>query len=102
MKKHTWVQGQLLQTNKTFSHLKMKQREWIINTMRENCMAVLEKKRKPLSKGEKETILLEVLDSIKQHGIWIPEHEVSNVFSKKVARYQRKFLGEISDETNTC
>ena len=39
MKKHKWVNGQLLQTNKKYSHLKLKQKEKIYQWMYESYRA---------------------------------------------------------------
>jgi hypothetical protein len=73
----------------------MKQKEWIAHTIRENCFAVLEKTKKPLTKEQKKDIFYKVLDAIDSRGIWIPDHEVRKVFFKKVTRYQKKFFDKM-------
>lgn len=76
MKNHEWVDGKLLQTNKKYSHLKLKQKEkiyqWLYEAYRD---AVHRLGHYPESK-DTDNILLPVLDRIEKAEIWIPDHEV--------------------------
>lgn len=75
-KNHIRVNGRLLQTNKKYSHLKMKQKEWLALTIREKCIAILESKKKRLTKADKEEILFSVSSEINERGMWLPPHEI--------------------------
>ena len=76
MKNHEVVNGQLLQTNKKYSSLKLKQKEKIYQWMYE----AYERKYKELGKypadRDDELILDEVYSRIEDAGIWIPFSEV--------------------------
>ncbi|MED4267406.1 hypothetical protein [Priestia megaterium] len=41
MKNHTYQTGRLIQTNKKFSALKQKQKEWITNELRERYIKMM-------------------------------------------------------------
>ncbi|NHN33334.1 hypothetical protein [Paenibacillus agricola] len=92
MKNHVWVNDRLLQTNKSFSALKLKQREWIATLLREKSITQMQKQRRMLSRLEREQVLEETLTEIKKKGIWIPDHEVRWYYIKKVNRYYSTYL----------
>lgn len=64
MKNHRIIDGKLLQTNKKWSALKLSQREWIINELKEHTVD-------------------EAYSKIQERGIWIPYHEIKRRGSKK-------------------
>lgn len=80
MKNHVMVDGQLLQTNKKYFHLKQRQKEKIYQWMFEAY------KKKYLELGkfpdtvDDEAIVSEVLEKIDEAGIWIPDGEVFKHF----------------------
>jgi len=76
MKNHIMVDGQLLQTNKKYSQLKLRQKEKIYQWMFE----AYKKRYLELGKGpgdsEDGAIVSNVMEHIEKAGIWIPESEV--------------------------
>jgi hypothetical protein len=87
LKNHIRVNGRLLQTNKSFSALKLKQREWIATLLREKSITLMQKQRQNLSRLEREQVLEETLTAIEKKGIWIPDHEVRQYYASNVQRY---------------
>ena len=75
-KKHTKINGKLLQMNKEFRDLKAKQREKIIGWIYEEYKKyVTENEKIPDVYGDIE-IVDAVLDKIKAANIWIPDYEM--------------------------
>ena len=76
MKNHIMVDGQLLQTNKKYSQLKLRQKEKIYQWMFE----AYKKRYLELGKGpgdaDDASIVSDVLEHIEEAGIWIPDGEV--------------------------
>ena len=90
-KNHELVDGRLLQTNKTFSHLKESQKNSIAGWLYEECLeAFKQTKRFPSAKSEKEVILDAVYEKIQQHNIWIPFIEIKQYFSKKQTKLRNR------------
>lgn len=97
MKNHILVNGQLLQTNKKWSHLKERQKAWIADLLRNEYIRLAQELGRIPNKDEYETILGRVYEQIERRGIWIPFKEVRRYFSSKVNRY-RKSLQVIRSE----
>ena len=76
MKNHEWVDGKLLQTNKKYSHLKLKQKEKIYQWMYESYRAAVQRLGHYPESKDADDILFPVLDRIEEAEIWIPDHEV--------------------------
>ena len=76
MKNHQKIDGQLLQTNKKYSHLKLKQKEkiyaWMVEKTRQYY---IEHEQFPTEKTEEE-VLDKVYGHIEDASIWIPYGEV--------------------------
>jgi hypothetical protein len=89
-KNHVRVNGTLLQTNKKWSHLKQKQKDWIYETTRaEHKKFVAENNRLPMKAGKKKLIaLIEV--KIDERGIWLPSSELDSGIGKYIDRLNRK------------
>ena len=87
--KHMKINGQLLNMEKTWRHLSMRQREWIVNQFREEYIASLTKNGTHPSKEECREIVDRVYGKIQDHGIWIPYGEVKRAFSSKLSRYRK-------------
>lgn len=100
MKNHVKVNGKLLQTNKKWSHLKQKQKEWIANLLRERYLHVTKEKGTKPSTSDCEEILSEVLRLIKERGMWIPDYEVEKYFNGKKTKWQRQFDKQKGTELN--
>lgn len=89
-KNHKMVGGKLLQTNKKYSNLKMKQKEKINNWINEEIQAYYQKHSKMPIKREAFNIVLEMLyEKIEEAEIWIPYHEI-----------EKKFLGSRMSRIN--
>lgn len=92
MKNHEWRDGQLIQTNKKWSHLKERQKLWIHGAIKEECTAHLTAHGKPPLKRGKQEVIDRVFDRIEERGIWIPYDEAYSNISKAVDRFNRKNL----------
>ena len=89
-KNHQWVNGQLLQTNKKWSHLKASQKTWIQQVIAvEHAAYVDEHGRLPMQK-KKEAVLDAVHERINERGIWIPYGEFKPNVSKMIDRLNRR------------
>jgi len=89
-KNHVRVNGALLQTNKKWSQLKQKQRDWIYGITRaEYQKYVDENNRLPMKTGKKKLIaVIEV--KIDERGIWLPSDELESGIGKYIDRLNRK------------
>ena len=89
-KNHVRVNGTLLQTNKKWSHLKQRQREWIYEITRSEHKRFLEKNdRLPMKAGKKELIAV-IIAKTDERGIWLPSGELENGIGKYIDRLNRK------------
>ena len=90
MKNHVRVDGRLLQTNKTWGHLKRKQQEWIYRVARERYEAFIEKRGKLPVEGSKKQLIEEIYSIIQGREIWIPYGEVYRVLCRRIAHWNRQ------------
>jgi len=80
----------LLQTNKRWSHLKQKQRDWIYEIVRlEHQKFIEEHDRLPVKKS-KEKLFEIVVDKVDERGMWLPSHELKKAVGKYIDRLNRK------------
>ena len=105
MKNHIRVDGQLLQTNKKWSYLKQKQKEWIILIARQEYDNFVREYSKLPVKGSKQQLIDQIYEIIKERGIWIPYIEIKNEFDKRIARWNRQTeqkteVSEIKEHTS--
>jgi len=95
-KNHVRVNGTLLQTNKKWSHLKQKQRDWIYEITRsEHKKFVEENNRIPMKTGKKKLIDV-IVAKIDERGIWLPSYEFDSGIGKYIDRLNRK--ADLSDD----
>ena len=66
MKNHVRVGGKLLQTNKTWSHLKQKQQEWILQTAHKQYDRFLRERGKLPVEGSKKQLIEEIYTLIEE------------------------------------
>jgi len=86
-KNHVKRNGHLTQTNKKWSHLKMRQREWILELVREEHQKYIQKHQRLPSM----IIIVEaVKEKVDEREIWLPFHELKNAVSKYIDRLNRK------------
>ena len=89
MKNHIKVDGRLLQTNKKWSQLKQKQREWICEITREEYRKYLIANKSKPYKKRKGDIVNAVYDRINERGIWIPFREAETAICKIIDQQNR-------------
>ncbi|HDR7993031.1 TPA: transposase [Bacillus cereus] len=93
MKNHTRnPKGQLLQTNKIWSHLKQKQRETISNWLREAYIEKIKVHNRRLKPRENEDVLESVMSKIYDREIWIPDYEVEKYYKGKINKWYNKHV----------
>ena len=98
MKNHEWVDGKLLQTNKKYAHLKLKQKEKIYQWMYESYRAKREELGRFPDSKDTDDVLEPVMGKIEEAQIWIPYGEVAkhyrSVISNLRKRYNREQMGK--------
>lgn len=90
MKNHINGEKGVVQTNKKWTHLKQKQKEWISNLLKERYVRLAKEKGTPPSKVDCAGILAEVLCLIEARDMWIPEGEVKRHFDGKKVKWQKQ------------
>ena len=86
MKNHEWVDGKLLQTNKKYSQLKLKQKEKIYQWMYEAYRDKYREFGKYPDLKDIDDILEPVMERIDEAEIWIPYGEVRKHFKGAAAQ----------------
>ncbi|MEE3896922.1 hypothetical protein [Priestia megaterium] len=101
MKNHVYQNGRLIQTNKKFSALKQKQKEWITNELRQRYIKMMKYPNVKLRPNKRDQILDEVYDLIMKKEIWIPYDEVEKHYYSKISSFVRihrkQFENQIED-----
>lgn len=97
-KNHQMVNGKLLQTNKQWSALKQKQKEWITETAKQAHSKAVQENGKPVSKNEKREIIDAVYEQIEAREIWIPYGEVVKHIAPLIDRWNRRYLQAMGTE----
>lgn len=93
-KTHKRVDGRLLQMNKTFSSLKMKQKDKITGWVYEEYKKyVMENGRTPDAEGDGR-IIDAVLQKIEEADIWIPAGEIAEYYRRKKPHLPRRMENE--------
>ena len=90
MKNHIRVNGQLLQTNKKWSHLKEKQKTWIMETAKREYERFVRERGKLPVHGSKQQLNERIYAQIEAKGIWIPYGEVKRVLDSRIAHWNRQ------------
>lgn len=92
MKNHKMVGGKLLQTNKKWSHLTMKEKETIYNHLKELYIDFFNKNKRVPNKEDKKIISDELYSFIKDRDIWIPYGEVRKFLLSKTIKLNKMLL----------
>lgn len=93
-KTHKMVDGKLLQMNKRFSNLKMKQKDKITGWVYEEYKNyVMKYERIPNSEAD-DCIIDAVLDKINEAEIWIPAGEIVSYYHRKKPQLQKRLENE--------
>jgi hypothetical protein len=89
-KNHVRVSGTLLQTNKKWTQLKQKQRDWIYEiTSSEHRRFLKEYNRLPMKTGRAKLIGV-IVAKVDERGIWLPMHELESGIGKYIDRMNRR------------
>lgn len=90
-KNHVRVNGTLLQTNKKWSHLKQKQRDWIYEIIRLEHKKFVEENNMLPMKTIKKKLIAVVESKIDERGIWLPSYELESGIGKYIDKLNKKF-----------
>ena len=90
-KNHKMIDGRLLQTNKKYSQLKMKQKEKIAEWMFQATRDYYMKKCTFPSDKHLEEVVDSVYEKIEECGIWIPYYEVEKYYCSKKNKYRKRY-----------
>ena len=89
------VDGRLLRTDKQFRHLKQRQQEtisqWLYEEYRHRW---LETDQEPLPRDTRK-IVAAVMEKTETAGIWIPEYEIRQYFSRKKSHFKNRIEREL-------
>ncbi len=72
MKNHMRINGQLFQTNKKWSHLKEKQKTWIMETAWQEYDRFARERGKLPVHGSKQQLIEHIYEVMEAKGVWIP------------------------------
>lgn len=103
MKNHIKINGKLLQTNKRYSQLKNKQKEWIVTELYNLYFNKMKERRttRKLPPNHRDAVISSLYDQIQNREIWIPYGEVKRyAFSKstKIVKSFKKNFPELCEE----
>ena len=97
MKNHEMINGKLLQTNKTFSHLKEQQRlkinEWLYEYYKDH----MDKNGKEPFKDE---IVQAVYEKIEAAEIWLPLGELYKYYMSRINKIRKRYKKAKEKETD--
>ena len=91
---HKKIDGQLLQMNKKFSNLKMKQKDKITGWVYEEYKKYVTEHEKAPDSLADEQIVRAVLDKINEAQIWIPGGEIYDYYRRKKPQLQKRLDNE--------
>ena len=91
---HKKIDGQLLQMNKKFSNLKMKQKDKITGWVYEEYKKYVTEHEKAPDSLADEQIVRTVLDKINEAQIWIPGGEIYDYYRRKKPQLQKRLDNE--------
>ena len=90
-KTHQRINGQLLQMNKTFSHLKQKQKlkinEWLYQEYKTSC----DNTGKMPNKEADLRIIFAVTDKIIEANIWLPAGELDRYYYRHKNKFHKRY-----------
>jgi hypothetical protein len=89
-KNHVKVNGTWLQTNKKWSQLKQKQRDWIYGIIKTEYKQFVEEANQLPMKTGKKKLITTITARIDERNIWLPSDEMEYGISKYIDRLNRK------------
>jgi len=93
-KTHRRINGQLLQMNKRFTNLKMKQKDKITGWVYEEYKKYVTEHEKIPGRDADGDIIIAVLQKIEDAGIWIPDREITDYYHRKKPKLQARLDNE--------
>ena len=96
-KTHQMINGKLLQTNKQWSALMQRQKEWITETARQAHSKAEQENGKPVNKAGKQEIIDAVYEQIEAREIWIPYGEAVKHIAPLIDRWNRRYLAALGN-----
>ncbi len=90
MKNHRKVNRKLLQTNKTWSHLKQRQKEKISGWMYEEYSRTFYQACRTPKKGEHDAVIEAVYEKIEAAEIWIPYPEIRKQYFSRLSKIRKR------------
>lgn len=96
-KNHEMRNGKLIQTDKRFSQLKMKQKEKISAWLFEESIVHYEKNGKPPNKKQDLEILWKVYDKIECAEMWLPFYKLEKYYKAKKKAIEKRCLKSLQD-----
>jgi hypothetical protein len=99
MKNHDIVNGQILQTNKKWSHLKQNQKNLIAEWLQEEYRGFIAMYLRKPKRFEEEYMIDSVMERMQARDIWIPLMyvEVKTYFTRKKGKWYRKLESELEN-----
>lgn len=93
MKNHIKVNGKLLQTNKRFSQLKNRQKDWITMELYKHYHDEMKRRRttRKLPPVYRDKIISSLYEQIQDREIWIPYGEVKKYVYSKTTKIVKSF-----------
>jgi len=93
MKNHIKVNGKLLQSNKHFSQLKQRQKDWIATELYKLYHDKMKERRttRKLPANHRDEVISFLYEKIQQREIWIPYREVEKYTFSKIANIIKSF-----------
>lgn len=88
--KHITVNGNLLNMDKRFSHLKQKQKEKISEWLYIETFEFYKRNRKMPNKNSRNEILNIVYEKIQEDSIWIPYGEVVKFYQSHFNKFEKR------------
>ena len=80
-----------MQTNKRWSHLKQKQRDWIYEQTRIEHQKFIEANDRIPRKHAKQDVIDNVTTRVSERRIWLPSYELRAGIGKYIDRLNRKY-----------
>ncbi len=93
MSKHIKVNGKLVQANKRYSDLKMKQKSQISQSLYD---AYKKQVAENLSDDE---VLTAVFEKIDEAQIWIPDREIINIYRSKKIKFKKRMEATVLNDS---
>ena len=96
MNRHVKVNGKLLQVDKKYSQLKLRQKDKIAEWLYGEYRRYFREHGKQPDETADAKILYTVMEKIEEAGIWIPEYEVEKHYRKIKKHYQSRIRREVN------